>query len=190
MLRKEGKGNLPLATRELEPEEVDILFRMGFFSISNSESLLHLVWWIVSLHFGFRARDEARKLKWGDVQLGYDVRGEFIEWKLERGTKLSREEMKARLTQHVLIDGVLSSEGQVSASVADIVSNDDPGPSNSQLNVISNSQSSSSSSKSSMFSGQAFQNCNNCTFNFNLKVPPKTQHRNIFRLLSSSDSDD
>ena len=46
-------------------------------------------WWFISLHFGFRARDEARKLCWGDVGLVYDhaKQKEYLTWYCERGTK-------------------------------------------------------------------------------------------------------
>ena len=48
------------------------------------------MWWFLSLHFGFRARDESRKLLWGDVQLQQDpVQDcrEVLVWINERGTK-------------------------------------------------------------------------------------------------------
>ena len=42
----------------------------------------------VSLHFGFRARDESRKLRWGDIQL-QQQNGcqEVLVWLAEQGTK-------------------------------------------------------------------------------------------------------
>ena len=48
------------------------------------------MWWFVSLHFWFRARDESRKLCWGDVTLQQDPTkdgGEVLVWTSERGTK-------------------------------------------------------------------------------------------------------
>ena len=39
------------------------------------------------MHFGFRARDESRKLRWGDVQLQSGIHGEMLVWISERGTK-------------------------------------------------------------------------------------------------------
>ena len=42
----------------------------------------------MSLHFGFRARDESRKLKWGDIKVDKDAKGdEMLVWNKERGTK-------------------------------------------------------------------------------------------------------
>ena len=51
--------------------------------------MLHrTVWWVLSLHFGFRARDESRKLRWGDIFLENDPEsGEVLVWKAERGSK-------------------------------------------------------------------------------------------------------
>ena len=48
--------------------------RMPFLKQENSATpipavaLQRTVWWFLSLHFGFRAIDESRKLRWGDVQ--------------------------------------------------------------------------------------------------------------------------
>ena len=83
-----GGGNKPLATREISSEEEDILFNERYFSADNPLSLTNVIWWLVSLHFGFRARQEARQLKWGDVEYGIDTDGrEFLQWNVERRTK-------------------------------------------------------------------------------------------------------
>ena len=53
------------------------------------------MWWILSLHFGFRARDESRKLCWGDVSLQTDPiqdGREMLVWLNERGTKTRKGE--------------------------------------------------------------------------------------------------
>lgn len=317
ILRKSGKGNCPNATRELEPEEVDVLFRAGYFSIYNAESLIYGCWWLLSLHYGFRARDEARKLKWGDLRLGKDFRGEYLEWTTERGRKTRtgdenenkrvfdpklwatstkrcpvmffKEYAKRRpslantaespfflaisyskdpnewymnrpmgknklggiltnarkrfefqgkkvsnhtvrktgisrlldanvqdifVAQHAGMANVDSLKSYKSAgnlqiaAMSDVLSRDgkasttglkDDGPSTSglnnemtypsspQVNVQSNSQSLASST-SSMFSGKAFQNCQNCTFNFNM---PSSKHvaKKQLPISSSSDSE-
>jgi hypothetical protein len=41
------------------------------------------------MHFGFRARDESRKLRWSDVELQNDPgdNREMLVWLAERGTK-------------------------------------------------------------------------------------------------------
>ena len=69
-------------------EEEDALFNSGQFGDNEPEVLQRTVWWLLSLHFGFRARDESRKLLWGDVQLQTGMNGEeMLVWVAERGTK-------------------------------------------------------------------------------------------------------
>ena len=47
------------------------------------------MWWFLSLHFGWRTRDESRKLCRGDVGLANDPEtdSEYLVWKSERGSK-------------------------------------------------------------------------------------------------------
>ena len=84
-----GKGNKPQATRELTEAEEDKLFECGEFGATNPTVLQRTLWWILALHFGFRARDESRRLKWGDVALERDpeTANEILVWKYERGSK-------------------------------------------------------------------------------------------------------
>ena len=87
LIHEHGKGNKPQAATALEDEE-DALFEIGEFGDSNPVSLRRTVWWLLSLHFGFRARDKSRKLRWGDVELQQDKDGEeMLVWLAERGTK-------------------------------------------------------------------------------------------------------
>ena len=88
-LTQQGGGNKPNATREIDEQEVNILFESRYFSPHSPQTLVNAMWWFLSLHFGFRARDEARKLKWGDVQLGFDENQNkaYLEWFIERGSK-------------------------------------------------------------------------------------------------------
>lgn len=90
LVQKAGKGNKPNATRSLTDEEEDKLFRSGQFGSSSPEALQRTMWWFLSLHYGFRARDESRKLCWGDVELQQDPvqdGREMLVWLNERGTK-------------------------------------------------------------------------------------------------------
>ena len=68
-LVQNGFGNKPNATRELTEEEQEKLFETGQFGDHDPLVLQRTLWWFLSLHFGFRARDESRKLCWGDVLL-------------------------------------------------------------------------------------------------------------------------
>ncbi|KXJ14160.1 Zinc finger MYM-type protein 2 [Exaiptasia diaphana] len=87
-LVKSGKVNNPETTRAVTDEEEDLLFTSGQFGDSGPEALQRSLWWLLSLHFGFRARDESRKLRWGDVQLQTTNDGhEVLVCLGERGTK-------------------------------------------------------------------------------------------------------
>ena len=56
--------------------------------MSGPEVLQRTMWWFLALHFGFRARDESRKLCWGDIELQTNSGGgEMLVWLCERGTK-------------------------------------------------------------------------------------------------------
>ncbi|KAK3707289.1 hypothetical protein QZH41_004233 [Actinostola sp. cb2023] len=88
-LTLQGKGNLPNAAGELTQAEEDKLFQSGQFSTEKPKALQKAMWWLMSLHFGWRARDESRKLCWGDVHLGKDpeTSTEYLEWITEKGSK-------------------------------------------------------------------------------------------------------
>ena len=59
-----GKGNKPQATRALTDVEENKLFESGQFGDGSPGILQRAIWWLLSIHFGFRARDESRKLLW------------------------------------------------------------------------------------------------------------------------------
>ena len=65
------------------------MFETGEFGCHNPEALQRTLWWFLSLHFGFRARGESRKLCWGDVELQIDPESgrEMLVWITERGSK-------------------------------------------------------------------------------------------------------
>ena len=52
-----GYANKPNAAGNLEDEEIDVLYSKGYFEKHDP--------WVTGLHYGFHARDEARKLKGG-----------------------------------------------------------------------------------------------------------------------------
>ena len=85
----QGRGNKPNACREVTLDEENKLFETGQFGCQEPLALQRTLWWFLSLHFGFRARDESRKLCWGDVSLENDPEtgNEMLVWKAERGTK-------------------------------------------------------------------------------------------------------
>ena len=90
----QGKGNRPNATRSLTEEE-ERFFRSSAFGAENPVALQRTMCWILSLHFGFRARDDSRKLCWVDVSLQTDPiqdGREMLVWLNERGTKTRKGE--------------------------------------------------------------------------------------------------
>ena len=87
-LTKLGLGNKPNATRSLEGEEVAKLYESGYFSTKNAHSLTRVMWWKLSLLFGYRGRDETSKMLFGDVKKNTDSQGrQYLEWDIERGSK-------------------------------------------------------------------------------------------------------
>ena len=102
-----GYGNKLNAARNLEDEEIDVLYSKGYFGKHDLWALQRTVWWVTGLHFGFRARDEARKPKWGDIAVVKEVHGEErLVFKTERGTKTctgeSPTEAKESLTHQLM----------------------------------------------------------------------------------------
>ena len=89
MLTKQGLGNKPCATRPLPNFEVDKLYSSRYFGTTSPLTLRRNIWWKLTTTFGFRARDESRRLQFGDVKLCYDseTNQHFLEWDKERGTK-------------------------------------------------------------------------------------------------------
>ncbi|KAL9955901.1 hypothetical protein ACROYT_G037299 [Oculina patagonica] len=89
LVEKHAKGNRPQAARAITESEEDLLFRTKQFGDHDPEVLQRTVWWVLSLHFGFRARDESRKLRWGDIVIEKDPERdeEVLVWAAERGSK-------------------------------------------------------------------------------------------------------
>ena len=51
----------PQAAQGIDENEEDALFEAGEFGDSNSIALRSTVWWFLSLHVGFQARDESNE---------------------------------------------------------------------------------------------------------------------------------
>ena len=92
-LTKQGFGNLPNARRMIEEGEEEMMWTSGAFGDDNPESLLHALFWLVSLQLGFRASNEAVQLKLGDFEEVHDENGEikWIQWS-ERSSKCRQGE--------------------------------------------------------------------------------------------------
>lgn len=100
-LVNKGKGNKPNAAMSLTDEEENKLFDSGQFGEDSPETLQRALWWFLAMHFGFRARDESRKMKWGDVILQQDATDgrEMLVWLSERGTKTRKGQEKSHQRQ-------------------------------------------------------------------------------------------
>ena len=59
LVHEHGRRNKLQATQAIDENEEDALFEAGEFGDSNPVALQRTVWWFLSLHFGFRARDES-----------------------------------------------------------------------------------------------------------------------------------
>ena len=81
------------ATRELTEEEQEKLFETGQVGYHDPLTLQRTLWWFLSLHFGFRARYQTRKLCWGDVLLEKDPETgrKLLVWRTEGGSKTRQE---------------------------------------------------------------------------------------------------
>lgn len=88
-LRKQGKGNKPNATVALANEDIERIFDENQFGIHDPDVLSRTMWFLLTLHFGHRARHEARQMKFGDIVLRKDEASgeEYLEWSTERESK-------------------------------------------------------------------------------------------------------
>ena len=88
-LKRDGYGGNPNACRGLSEDEINELWKRKYFGIGTGESVQRGVWYLLSLHCGWRGCDEARQLCWNDISLEYDqVKNvEYLLWKVERGSK-------------------------------------------------------------------------------------------------------
>ena len=88
-LRKQGKRKKPNATVALTNEDVERIFEENQFGVHEPEVLARTMLFLLTLHFGYRARHEARQIKFGDVALEKEEASgeEYLEWTTERESK-------------------------------------------------------------------------------------------------------
>lgn len=91
-LKALGKGNKPNKSIALTSKEVDILWENGGFGYDNPEQLTATVWFLLSLHFGFRGAHDSRQLKMGDIDRREDANGDTY---LEVNERLSKTRVGA-----------------------------------------------------------------------------------------------
>ena len=91
-LRRSCKGQKPNKALGLTTTQIQQLWDANQLGDHFPKSLLRTVWFLDTIHFGWRARDENRRAKLGGFQIkkedGPDGK-EYIEWVTEREAKLT-----------------------------------------------------------------------------------------------------
>ena len=84
-----GLGNKSNACRMITDKEEKELFESKAFRTEDPVVLQRTMWYFVSLHFGYRGREQASEQKWGDISLEVDqeTKKEFLQWNIHRGSK-------------------------------------------------------------------------------------------------------
>ena len=89
-LRQKGKGRRPNKALGLSEEEMEKLWSTNQLGDHCPEALIRTVWLNNTMHFGWRARDEHRRVLVGDLEVRRDEGEEALEyviWHTERGSK-------------------------------------------------------------------------------------------------------
>ena len=84
-MKKKGKGRKDNAAKPLTEDEEDLLWKAKQLGSDSPQTLYN------TMHFGWRGRDEHRKVCLGDFHVGQDSNGtDYVEFDTERGTKTRR----------------------------------------------------------------------------------------------------
>lgn len=89
-LRQQGKGRRPNKALELNQDEIEKIWSEKQLGDHCPEALIRTVWLNNTMHFGWRARDEHRRVLLGDLEVRREEGGEereYIVWHTERGSK-------------------------------------------------------------------------------------------------------
>ena len=57
-MREQGMGKRPNKAKSLTKEEKEILWEKGQLSNQTPRSLINTMWWLLTMHFGLRGRQE------------------------------------------------------------------------------------------------------------------------------------
>ena len=78
-LREQGMGKRPNKAKSLTKEEEEILWQNGQLGNQTPRSLINTMWWLVTMHFGLRGRQEHHDMMVEDFSIEKDDDGvEFI----------------------------------------------------------------------------------------------------------------
>lgn len=81
LLKASGLGNKPNRAVCLSKDEIELLWSAGGFGTETPEQLTASVWYLLSLHFGFRGCHESRQLLMGDIEVKSDSKGDrYLEF--------------------------------------------------------------------------------------------------------------
>ena len=91
----------------LDQKEIDLLYEIKQFGPHEPVALQITIWWLLTLHNNWRARNESRQLKWGGgggggIQLEKDLISgkERIVWLQERSRKTNNGEKEIGEKEH------------------------------------------------------------------------------------------
>ena len=84
-MKKKGKGRKDNAAKPLTEDEEDLLWKAKQLGSDSPQTPYN------TMHFGWRGRDEHRKVCLGDFHVGQDSNGtDYVEFDTEQGTKTRR----------------------------------------------------------------------------------------------------
>ena len=111
-LRRKGKGRRPNKAEALSSSDVDKLWESGEFGDHSPRSLVQIVWFNFTMYFGWRARNEHYKLKFGDLDVRKDENGdeEYVIWLTKRGSKTRTGETET-VPERLFDPGMFSADG-------------------------------------------------------------------------------
>lgn len=75
LLREEGRGKRPNKSCSVSKEEVEKLWESRQFGCHSPQALINTLWWLFTLHFGLRGRQEHHTMKVEDFTFRTDDRG-------------------------------------------------------------------------------------------------------------------
>ena len=67
---------------QVSNEEVDLLFQCEYFGMKTPVSLQRTVWWYITQHFDYRARNEGSQMQFGDLKIEKDFTSgcDYLVW--------------------------------------------------------------------------------------------------------------
>ena len=88
--RRVGKGQKPNKAAGLTEDAIQQLWTAKQLGDHSPQSLLRTIWFNNTMFFGWRARDEHHRVKFGDFKIKRETEPQgkqYVEWSTERGSK-------------------------------------------------------------------------------------------------------